>query len=134
MPDGAGDPAQVMMESGMAVIGTPDDAAEKIQALVDQSGGFGAFLFMAHNWARFEDTKKSYELFARYVAPRFQNLNDNREASMAWVKENKGNFTAQVLAAVGARIAQHAAEKGVENIRPEFVAMMGLGKKGETAE
>ena len=134
VPDGAGDPAQVMMESGMAVIGTPDDAAEKIQALVDQSGGFGAFLFMAHNWARFEDTKKSYELFARYVAPRFQNLNDNREASMAWVKENKGNFTAQVLAAVGARIAQHAAEKGVENIRPEFVAMRGLGKKDSAAE
>jgi limonene 1,2-monooxygenase len=131
VPDGAGDPVQVMIDSGMAVIGTPDDAAEKIQALVDQSGGFGAFLFMAHNWARFEDTKRSYELFARYVAPRFQNLNDNREASMAWVKENKGNFTAQVLAAVGARIAQHAMEKGTENIRPEFLAMMGMAKTDE---
>ena len=32
-------------------VGTPDDAAAKIQALVDQSGGFGCFLFMAHNWA-----------------------------------------------------------------------------------
>ncbi len=53
---------------------------------------------------------------------------------MAWVKENKGNFTAQVLAAVGARIAQHAAEKGTDNIRPEFVAMMGLGKTEEKAE
>ena len=61
----------------------------------------------------------------------FQNLNDNREASMAWVKENKGNFTAQVLAAVGARIAQHAMEKGTANIRPEFMAMMGMAKTDE---
>ena len=129
VPDGAGDPVEVMINSGMAVIGTPDDAAEKIQQLVDQSGGFGAFLFMAHNWARFDATKKSYELFARYVAPRFQQLNDNRESSMAWVKENKGAFTAEVMAAVGARIAQHAMEKGTENIRPEFLAMMGLDKK-----
>ena len=134
VPDGAGDPVEVMVNSGMAVIGTPDDAAEKIQALVDQSGGFGAFLFMAHNWARFDATKKSYDLFARYVAPRFQQLNDNRVASMDWVKENKGAFTAEVMAAVGARIAQHAMEKGTENIRPEFLAMMGLDKKPDLKE
>jgi limonene 1,2-monooxygenase len=134
VPDGAGDPVEVMVSSGMAVIGTPDDAAAKIQQLVDQSGGFGAFLFMAHNWANFDATKKSYELFARYVAPRFQQLNDNRESSMAWVKENKGAFTAEVMAAVGARIAQHAMEKGTENIRPEFLAMMGLDKTAGGAE
>jgi len=131
VPDGAGDPVQVMIDSGMAVIGTPDDAAAKIQQLVDQSGGFGCFLLMAHNWANYEATKHSYELLARYVAPKFQNLNDNREASMAWVKENKGAFTAEVMAAVGARIAQHAMEKGTENIRPEFLAMMGMDKKPE---
>jgi limonene 1,2-monooxygenase len=134
VPDGAGDPVQVMIDSGMAVIGTPDDAAAKIQQLVDQSGGFGCFLLMAHNWANFEATKHSYELLARYVAPKFQNLNDNREASMAWVKENKGAFTAEVMAAVGARIAQHAMEKGTENIRPEFLAMMGMDKTPEGAE
>jgi len=134
VPDGAGDPVEVMVNSGMAVIGTPDDAAAKIQQLVDQSGGFGCFLLMAHNWANFEATKHSYELIARYVAPRFQQLNDNREASMAWVGENKGAFTAEVMAAVGARIAQHAAEKGTDNIRPEFLAMMGLDKKTDAAE
>ena len=78
----------------MAVVGTPDEAAAKIQALVDQSGGFGCFLFMAHNWANWDATKRSYELFARYVAPKFQNLNVGREASMAWVKDNKADFTA----------------------------------------
>jgi limonene 1,2-monooxygenase len=125
------DPVEAMKESGLTVIGTPDDAAEKIQALIDQSGGFGAFLFMAHNWANWAATKRSYELFARYVAPRFQELNDNRVASMNWVGGNKPAFTGAAMAAVGARIAAHAQEKGLENIQPEIAAMMGLKKPEE---
>ena len=120
------DPVEAMLETGLAVIGTPDEAADKIQALIDQSGGFGAFLFMAHNWAPWAQTKRSYELFARYVAPRFQDLNVNREASMQWVGGHKGEFTGAAMMAVGARIAQHAQEKGAENIAPEIRAMMGL--------
>jgi limonene 1,2-monooxygenase len=127
------DPVDALIESGLTVIGTPDEAAEKIQALWDQSGGFGAFLFMAHNWAPWAQTKRSYELFARYVAPRFQQLNENREASMAWVGGHKAEFTGQAMAAVGARIHAHVQEKGLENIRPEIAAMMGL-KKPEAAE
>lgn len=127
------DPVEALNESGLTVIGTPDEAAEKIQSLWDQSGGFGAFLFMAHNWAPWAATKRSYELFARYVTPRFQQLNENRAASMAWVGGHKTEFTGAAMAAVGARIAQHAQEKGLENIRPEIAAMMGL-KKPEAAE
>jgi len=126
VPDTEGDPVEAFLAMPMAVVGTPDDAASKIQALVDQSGGFGAFLFMAHNWANWTATKQSYELFARYVAPKFQSLNVGREASMEWVKENKDDFTAQARVAVGARILQHAQEKGAENINPMIAAMMGL--------
>src|SRR5438309_1777125 len=43
--------ADAMNASGFAVIGTPDDAAAQIQRLIDQSGGFGTFLNMAHEWA-----------------------------------------------------------------------------------
>jgi limonene 1,2-monooxygenase len=134
VPDGASDPVEALRNSGMAVIGTPDDAAAKIQQLALQSGGFGCFLLMAHNWANWEATRRSYELIARYVAPKFQDLNVNREASMEWVRQNKDAFTAQARMAVGARILQHAQEKGLENIRPEIAAMMGLGKKAPAAE
>ena len=103
----------------------PDDAAARIQQLVDESGGFGAFLLMDHNWAPWEAKKRSYELFARYVAPRFQQLNDSRQASMDWVGSNKAEFTGQVMAAMGARIAQHIAEKGAADISPAFTAMLG---------
>lgn len=131
VPEGVADPVAAMVESGMAIIGTPDDAAARIQQLVDQSGGFGCFMLMAHNWAPWEATKRSYELIARYVAPRFQQLNVNREASISWVGENKHAFTAEMQAAVGARIAQHMMEKGAENIRPELAAMIQGAMAGQ---
>jgi limonene 1,2-monooxygenase len=124
VPEGD-DPVQAMIDTGLAVIGTPEDAEKRIQQLVDESGGgFGAFLFMAHNWAPWEATKKSYELVARYVFPKFQQLNDNRHASIDWVAQNKEAFTAEVRGAVGARIVQHMMEKGADNIRPEIVALI----------
>ncbi len=62
-------------ESGLGVIGTPDDAIAQIERLEKQSnGGFGAYLLMAHEWANHAATLKHYELFARYVKPRFQGL------------------------------------------------------------
>ncbi|HEY8002752.1 MAG TPA: LLM class flavin-dependent oxidoreductase [Phenylobacterium sp.] len=123
VPEGD-DPVKAMVDTGLAVIGTPDDAIARLRQLVGESGGFGAFLLMAHNWANWDATRHSYELMARYVFPAFQNLNDNRSASMAWVKENKEEFTTQVRGAVGARIVQHMMEKGAENIRPEIVALV----------
>jgi limonene 1,2-monooxygenase len=73
-PDGPGDLVDLMIESGIAVIGTPDDAIAQIERLKQQSGGFGTLLQIAHNWADFEPTKRSYELIARYVFPHFQEL------------------------------------------------------------
>jgi limonene 1,2-monooxygenase len=59
-------------EAGIGVIGTPDDAVAQVQKLVGQSGGFGAMLLMAHEWANPEATRRSYELIAQHVMPRFQ--------------------------------------------------------------
>ena len=133
-PEGGGDPVDGLIASGLAVIGTPQDAITQIERLKVQSGGFGCFLQMAHNWADWEQTKRSYELIARYVFPAFQNTNDNRQASIDWATSNRDSFIGQARMAVGARIAQHVAEKGVENIRPEILAVMGIGRKTNAAE
>jgi limonene 1,2-monooxygenase len=85
----ARDPAQAMIDSRRAVIGTPDDAIQQLQRLTRKTGGFGTFLLLAHNWADFERTKKSYELFARHVLPAFNGANDRRSESLAWYTENK---------------------------------------------
>jgi limonene 1,2-monooxygenase len=66
--------------------------------------------------------------------PRFQQANDNREASLRWAADNRPRFIGEAQKAVGARVAQHVAEKGSENIRPEILAAMGLDKKPEAAE
>jgi limonene 1,2-monooxygenase len=123
VPEGP-DPVKAMIDTGLAVIGTPEDAAKRLRQLAEESGGFGAFLFMDHNWAPWTAKKRSYELCARYVFPEFQELNPNRAASMDWVKANKEEFTGQARAAVGARIVQHMMEKGSDDIRPEIVALI----------
>jgi limonene 1,2-monooxygenase len=117
-----GDAVDGLVESGMAAIGTPDDAIAQIKRLQAESGGFGCFLHLAHNWADWTETKRSYELFARYVFPAFQNLNDNREASTEWAMANRPKFVEQMQSAIGARVVRYVEEKGSENIHPDILA------------
>jgi limonene 1,2-monooxygenase len=132
--DGDGDLVDQLIASGLAVIGDPDDAAAQLTRLEQQSGGYGCFLFMDHNWAEWDAKKKSYELMARYVFPRFQDSNINREHSLAWARDNRETFIGQARMAVGARVFQHIQEKGVDNIRPEILEAMGMAKKPDAAE
>ena len=120
------DPVDALIESGIAVVGTPDDCIAQIERLEKQSGGFGCFLQLAHNWANWEATKRSYELIARYVMPRFQGLNLNRENSLNWARENHTSFMGQTMVAVGSSIMQHIQEKGTENIPPQILKAMGM--------
>lgn len=82
-----GDPVDIMVDSGRAVIGTPDDAIAMIEKLQAKQGEFGVMLFQSHNWAEWEETKKSYELYARFVMPHFANTNRNRQASYAGLSD-----------------------------------------------
>ncbi|WP_305093008.1 LLM class flavin-dependent oxidoreductase [Prescottella sp. R16] len=63
---------QYMNHSGMGIIGTPAQARELVQKLVDQSGGFGSMLVMGTDWAAPAATRRSFELIAQQVAPHFQ--------------------------------------------------------------
>jgi limonene 1,2-monooxygenase len=71
------DPAQALVDSGMAVIGTADDAIQQIQRLQEGSGGFGSFLQLAHNWADWTQTQRSYALFAQHVMPHFKSSSNH---------------------------------------------------------
>jgi limonene 1,2-monooxygenase len=133
-PTDGSDPVDALVDSGMAVVGTPEDAVRQIERLREQSGGFGAFLMLDTNWAEWDHKKKSYELIARYVIPEVNGVNANRHASIEWAAANRPRFIGEAQAAVGARLAEHIQKKGTENIRPEILAAMGLGKKAEAAE
>jgi limonene 1,2-monooxygenase len=75
---GHGDPADLLINAGRAAIGTPDDAIAMIEKLKGKQGEFGVLLLQAHNWAEWDQTKKSYELYARFVMPHFAGVNRNR--------------------------------------------------------
>jgi limonene 1,2-monooxygenase len=100
-----------LINSGLAVIGDPDDAITQLERLEKQSGGYGCFLQMAHNWADFAETKRSYELVARYVMPKFQHTNLGRGASMEWAAKNRTTFIGAVGQAIMSEIQKHAREK-----------------------
>ncbi|CAE7593726.1 limB [Symbiodinium microadriaticum] len=114
-PTDGTDPVDALIDSGMAVIGTPEDAIAQIDRMWEQSGGFGCFLQMANNWADFEQTKRSYELLARYVFPHFHQSNRNREESYSWAGENRPKFIKAVETSITKRIMEYAndrAQKG----------------------
>jgi limonene 1,2-monooxygenase len=90
-----------------ACIGTPDDAVAFLERYWEKVGGFGAILHIAINWARFDDMKRSYELFARYVMPKFAGRNEWREASLEWLKENSAEFGAKRVGAAQKAIDAH---------------------------
>jgi len=92
---------------GAAVIGTPEDAVEKIQGLVEHTGGFGTFLLLAHNCAQPEATARSYELFARYVMPHFKASNRGRHDSIGWAHEHGEAFMGRAGEAITAAIEEH---------------------------
>jgi limonene 1,2-monooxygenase len=71
VPETTDELADMLNGTGRGVIGTPDMAAAQIQRLLDRSGGFGTYLFQGVDFASWQDTLRSYELFAEEVIPRF---------------------------------------------------------------
>ncbi|MET0425410.1 MAG: LLM class flavin-dependent oxidoreductase [Actinoplanes sp.] len=61
----------VLMTTGTAVIGTPEQAIRHIEKMWELSGGFGTFLIEQSDVADRHATRRSYELFARQVIPYF---------------------------------------------------------------
>ncbi len=100
-----------VVDSGIAVIGTPDDAIAQIERLEKQSGGFGTYLFMANDWADREAMFRSYELFARFVRPHFQQNHAPTRGSRDWVAEHRPEQLGRAGEAIMKSIKDHADEK-----------------------
>jgi limonene 1,2-monooxygenase len=99
-----------MADSGTWIVGTPDDCVAGIRRYQEATGGFGGVLLWAHEWAAPDATRRSYELLARYVMPRFQGSLRGVEASASWAAGHAAEFRARAQGAVEA--AHRAYESG----------------------
>jgi limonene 1,2-monooxygenase len=100
-PGRADDPIREGVKAGTTLVGTPDTVSKGIERLINLSaGGFGGLLFRANEWASREDTLKSYELFARYVMPRFQGSLDTVAGSNQWCRDKRKTIFGPNVAAI----------------------------------
>lgn len=94
---------------GRVCFGSPEMARAQIQRLLDQSGGFGAYLFMGADFAAPDATLRSYELFAREVAPHFRHQLGAPQAAEARTRAGVG--AEEVLVATIKAAEEYEAEK-----------------------
>lgn len=98
-------------QSGLGAIGTPDDAIAQLRRLEEQSsGGFGCFLHLAHDWAAPAARFRSYELFARHVAPHFQGQYQATTDARTRAREARPVLVEDNLKAVAHSTARYQAE------------------------
>jgi limonene 1,2-monooxygenase len=109
-----GDPVQHAIDQGTIVVGTPDDAIAQIKRLQAKQGAFGAFLQLAHNWANWENTKKSYELWQRHVTPVINNVNAGRIDSFADATANSEKYIGAAMTAAMNTLQKHAMDEAAK--------------------
>jgi limonene 1,2-monooxygenase len=100
--------------SPSCVIGTPDDAIDYIEGLIEQSGGFGTFLLLGHDWANPERTQNCYRLFAEKVMPHFQGQLNAPRASHDWATAKRNELFGRAGQAMMNAIQSHVQEKEEE--------------------
>jgi limonene 1,2-monooxygenase len=94
----------ILNESGAAIIGTPAMARQQIERLLKKSGGFGKYLLMGVDWARYPETVHSHELFAEEVIPYFNGTREPMQRSFDEVMAT-GYSGAEITAAAQAATA-----------------------------
>jgi limonene 1,2-monooxygenase len=97
--------------SGLGVIGTVDDAIAQVERLEAQSGGFGSYLLIHHEWARHDAVRKSYELFADHVMPRFQGSADRLVKAQDYAVSRWQELDGRQADAIAQATERHAKER-----------------------
>ena len=79
-------------ENAASTIGTPDDLVKTIKNLIDVSGGVGTIIGFVHDWANPENTRRSWDMVARYVVPEINGYVAGLRKSRQFLVENRAVF------------------------------------------
>ncbi|MFM9942936.1 MAG: LLM class flavin-dependent oxidoreductase [Hyphomicrobiaceae bacterium] len=125
----ADDPLREGVKMGTTLVGSPETIARGIRHLIELSrGGCGGFMFRAHEWANASNTKKSFELFARWVMPQFQGSVDSIIASQNWTKERRKDIFVPSIKAVEKAYVD-AGRAAPEDFKKRLLGVMDEDKK-----
>jgi len=92
----------------VATIGTPDDLVARIKSVLDISGGFGTVVGFVHDWANPENSRRSWDMVARYVVPEINGYLAGLRTSREFVADNREYFN-RARQAVMAKITENPA-------------------------
>jgi limonene 1,2-monooxygenase len=106
-PDEAVDKT-AFVPGAVATIGTPDDLAARIKSVLEISGGFGTVVGFVHDWANPENSRRSWDMVARYVVPEINGYVAKLRTSREFVATNREYFN-RAREAVMAKITEHPA-------------------------
>jgi limonene 1,2-monooxygenase len=117
---------------GTTLVGSVETVVRGIEKLWELSaGGFGGVLFRAHEWANREQTLKSYELFARYVMPRFQGSAEMPRGSNQWARDNRRSIFSPNVEAIQQAYSR-AGRQAPEEFRQRTSGARDLDAPGTT--
>jgi limonene 1,2-monooxygenase len=91
----------------VATIGTPD-LVQRIKSVLEISGGFGTVVGFVHDWANPENTRRSWDMVARYVVPEINGYLAGLRTSREFVVNNREYFN-RAREAVMAKITENPA-------------------------
>jgi limonene 1,2-monooxygenase len=119
-----------MVARGGIIVGTPDDAIQQIEEVQAATGrgGFGGLLILAHEWASREKTLRSYELWARYVAPHFQGIVDPIALSNQWTSQRKEMLMGTSITAIMKSISDYKEHREAAGQKPSELADRPLNR------
>src|ERR1700751_3025216 len=75
-----------------STLGTPDHLVTTIRTLMEVSGGVGTIIGFVHDWANPENTRRSWDMVARYVIPEINGYVTKLRESEKYLQENRAVF------------------------------------------
>jgi limonene 1,2-monooxygenase len=106
-----------------STIGTPDDLIATIRNLVKVSGGVGTIVGFVHDWANPENTRRSWDMVARYVIPELQGFIKPLRESRQFLVDNRAVFERAGQAVMAKIMQNEKAAAALQHTGPGRIAI-----------
>ena len=107
----------------LPISATPDDLVKTIKNVMQVSGGVGAIIGFVHDWANPENTRRSWDMVARYVIPEINGYITKLRESQKFVIENRAVFERAGQAVMAKIMENEKAAAALQHTGPGRIAI-----------